>query len=69
MSRNVNYAQTTECVQQQTTEFVQQSAEFTTVAYPRLLAYGYFGAVFVAMVGWLSFIGWIIWKLIDWVFA
>jgi hypothetical protein len=63
MSRNLRH--------QQTSEYEARN-EPTAAAYPRLAAFGYFGAVFIAMIamiGWLAFIAWILWKLIDWAFA
>ena len=61
MSHDVNY--------QQTEQLLQASSEPTTVAYPRLIGYGYFVAVFIAMSGWLWFLGWVLWQFIDWAFA
>jgi nitrate reductase NapE component len=59
MSRNLSYQQTSEDLE----------ARNEPVAFPRLVAFGYFGAMLIATIGWLAFIAWILWKLIDWAFA
>jgi hypothetical protein len=68
MSRNANCPQSI-VDYSRTTKTPQQNAEPTSVAHPRLLAFAYFAAVFIAMIGWLYFIGWLLWQLIDWVIA